>query len=325
MRAVVHHTFGEPTDVLVVEDRPLPEPGPGQVRIRLTASPVHNHDLWTVRGTYGFKPELPARSGSEAVGVIDALGDGVEQLQTGQRVVAGGSFGAWAEFFLAEAAGLVPVPDALADESAAQLVAMPFSAIGILEALQLQPGDWMVQNAANGAVGRMVAQLAVARQVNVIGLVRRAEAVTELAGQGIDRIVSTDAEGWREQVAELSGGAGIRAGVDSVGGKASGEVLSLLGEGGTLLAFGAMGAPVMEISTGDMIFKQATVKGFWGGVVSKQMDAGTRQRLFGELMERILSGQLTLPVAGTFGLDQAREAAAANAEAGRIGKILLRP
>jgi NADPH:quinone reductase-like Zn-dependent oxidoreductase len=77
MRAIVHHRFGEPSDVLGVEDVPLPEPGPGEVRIRVTASPIHNHDLWTIRGTYGFKPKLPARAGTEAVGVVDALGEGV--------------------------------------------------------------------------------------------------------------------------------------------------------------------------------------------------------------------------------------------------------
>ncbi|MBM3717143.1 MAG: NADPH:quinone oxidoreductase, partial [Actinobacteria bacterium] len=91
MRAIIHHEFGEPADVLAVEEVATPEPGPGEVRVRVTLSPIHNHDLWTVRGTYGYKPELPARAGTEAVGVVDALGDGVEGLTVGQRVATGGT------------------------------------------------------------------------------------------------------------------------------------------------------------------------------------------------------------------------------------------
>lgn len=324
MRAVVHHTFGEPADVLAVEERPLPEPGPGQVRVRVLLSPIHNHDLWTIRGTYGFKPELPAASGTEALGVVDALGDGVDGLAVGQRVV-GATFGVWAEYFVAPATALIPVPSAIPDEAAAQLVSMPFSAISLLRFLGLSAGDWLVQNTANGAVGRMVAQLGAAQGLHVLGLVRRAEGVEELAAQGISQVVATDSDGWRDRVAAITGGADIRAGVDSVGGHAAGQVLSLLGNDGTLVAFGAMGSPVMELGSGDLIFKQAVVKGFWASRVSADMDASVRAGLFRELIGHILSGALTLPVAATYGFDDVQEAARANFEPGRVGKILLRP
>lgn len=324
MRAVVHETFGEPADVLTVAERPVPQPGPGQVLVRTVLSPIHNHDLWTIRGTYGFKPELPAASGTEALGVVEALGEGVDRLQVGQRV-AGGTFGVWAEYYVADAAGLVPVPDAMPDESAAQLVSMPFSAISLLHSLDLHEGDWIIQNAANGAVGRMVAQLGKARGINVIGLVRRAEGVDELRKQGIDRIVATDAEGWQDQVRELTGGAPIVAGVESVGGKAAGDIASVLGENGTLVVFGAMASPTLEIPSGKVIFGQLTVKGFWGAVVSRTMPAETKGQLFGELITRVLDGSLTLPVSETFVFEDARDAARASDTAGRVGKVLLRP
>lgn len=255
MRALIHHSFGDPAQVLGVEDVETPQPGPGEVLVRTVLSPIHNHDLWTVRGTYGFKPELPARAGTEAVGVVEAVGEGVTGFAAGQRVATGGSFGAWAEFFVAEAGALIPVPEGLSDEVAAQLVAMPFSAISLLDFLQLNEGDWLVQNAANGAVGRLLAQLAAARGINVIGLVRRSSGVQELASQGIERVVATDDEGWCEQVAQLTGGAPIVVGVDSVGGQASGDVLSLLAENGTLVVFGAMASPTMQIGSGDVILK----------------------------------------------------------------------
>ena len=295
------------------------------MRLRILLSPIHNHDLWTVRGTYGFKPELPARAGTEAVGIVDALGADVEGLAVGQRVATGGSFGAWAEYVTTPAAGLIPVPDSVSDEAAAQLVAMPFSAISLLESLHLEAGDWLVQNAANGAVGRMVAQLAGARGVNVIGLVRRAEGVEELRSQGIERVVATSVDGWRDEVAALTGGAPIKVGVESVGGKSAGEVLSLLAENGELVVFGAMASPTLELSSGDVIFKQATVRGFWGSKVSQSIDAGLKQRLFGELLQHIGSGQLTLPVAGVFPFEQITDAVEASMTAGRVGKVLLRP
>jgi NADPH2:quinone reductase len=324
MRALIHHTFGAPEDVLTVEDRPLPEPGPGQVRLRILLSPIHNHDLWTIRGTYGFVPDLPAAAGTEAVGIVDALGEGVDGLSLGQRVATGGTFGVWAEYVTANAAGLIPVPAGLPDESAAQLISMPFSAISLLQFLDVQEGDWIVQNAANGAVGRMLAQLAGARGVNVLGLVRRSEGVEELRAQGIGTVVATDQDDWREQAAALTAGAPIRAGVDSVGGAASGHVLSLLAENGTLVAFGAMSSPTMEIASGDVIFKQATVKGFWGSQVSKNMDAATRGALFGELIQRVGDGTLTLPVAGIFDAADAADAVRAGNTPGRVGKVLLR-
>ncbi|PPF75975.1 zinc-binding dehydrogenase [Pseudoclavibacter sp. Z016] len=325
MRTITHSTFGEPQDVLTVEDHELPQPGPGEVRLRILLSPIHNHDLWTVRGTYGFKPELPARAGTEAVGIVDALGAEVDSLAVGQRVATGGSFGAWAEYVTTPAAGLVPVPDSVPDEAAAQLVAMPFSAISLLESLGLERGDWLVQNAANGAVGRMIAQLGAARGVNVVGLVRRDEGVEELREQGIERIVATSSEGWRDRVAEITGGAPIKVGIESVGGKSAGEVLSLLAENGELVVFGAMASPTLELSSGDVIFKQATVRGFWGSKVSQSIDAGLKQRLFGELLQHLGSGQLTVPVAEVFPFEKITDAVEASLTSGRVGKVLLRP
>ena len=323
MRALIHSTFGDPTEVLEVAERPLPEPGPGEVRVRTVLATIHNHDLWTIRGTYGFTPDLPAASGTEAVGIVDALGEGVDTLKVGQRV-SGGAFGVWAEYFVAKAAGLIPVPDAVSDETAAQLVSMPFSALALLDSLDLEPGDWMVQNTANGAVGKLVAQFAPARGIHVLGLVRRDAGIDELSSLGIHRIVSTESADWRARAAEILDGAAPRAAVDSIGGKAAGELLSLLGEGGTLVSFGAMGSGLLQLSSGHLIFKQATVKGFWASTVSRTMDAATREALFGELLQRVGSGDVPLPVEAVYPFEQAREAAAASAVPGRTGKILLR-
>jgi NADPH:quinone reductase-like Zn-dependent oxidoreductase len=325
MRALVQPQFGDPAEVLSVQEVPDPEPGPGQVLVRVLLSPIHNHDLWTARGSYGFKPEMPARAGTEAVGVVEALGEGVDTLQVGQRVATGGSFGAWAELIVAPAAGLVPVPEGMSDEAAAQLVSMPFSAIALLDFLEVSEGDWIVQNAANGAVGRLLAQLAAARGVHVLGLVRRADGVEELREQGIEQVVATDDDGWRDRVREIVGDAPIVAGVDSVGGSAAGDVVSLLAEDGVLVVFGAMASPTLEIGSGDVIFKQVVIKGFWGSKVFGAMSREKRGALMGELVSGIASGALTLPVEKVYALEDIAEAARANQAPGRRGKVLLRP
>ncbi|WP_062520210.1 zinc-binding dehydrogenase [Demequina silvatica] len=325
MKALIHHAFGNPAEVLTAEEIATPEPGPGEARVRLTLSPIHNHDLWTVTGNYGFKPEMPARSGTEAVGVIDALGEGVDHLEVGQRVATGGTFGVWAEQFVAKAAALIPVPDGIPDDVAAQLVAMPFSAISLLDSLDLAEGDWMIQNAANGAVGRLVAQLAAARGINVVGLVRRTDGIGELEAQGIARIVATDTDGWQERVLEITGGAPLKVGVESVGGPAASDVMSQLAENGTLVVFGAMASPTMEIGSGDVIFKQATVRGFWGSKVSAAMPAEDRSRLMRELFARLSDGTITLPVEATFSFGEIADAVKAHFTPGRAGKVMLRP
>jgi NADPH2:quinone reductase len=325
MRALVQPQFGDPSEVLSVQEVPTPEPGPGQALVRVLLSPIHNHDLWTVRGSYGFKPEMPARAGTEMVGVVEALGEGAEGPAVGTRVAIGGAFGAWAEYVVATAKALIPIPEGMSDEAASQLVSMPFSAIALLDFLEVSEGDWIVQNTANGAVGRMVAQLARARGVRVLGLVRRAAGVEELREQGIEDVVATDDDGWRDRVAELVGDAPIVAGVDSVGGSAAGDVVSLLAEDGVLVVFGAMASPTMEIASGDVIFKQVVIKGFWASKIFPAMSREKRAALMGELVAGISSGALTLPVEKVFALEEIADAARASAQPGRRGKILLKP
>ena len=325
MRSAIHTTFGEPADVLALGESPVPQPGPGEVRIKTLLSPIHNHDLWTVRGQYGYKPTLPAIGGSEAVGTVDALGEGVQGVALGQRITVAGVHGSWAEYFIAPAPLLVPLPAAIADEAAAQLIAMPLSALMLLEFLGVQSGDWIVQNTANGAVGKTLAMLAAARGVHTINLVRRDAGVDELAALGIANVVSTAQPGWKDKVRAIAGDAPLRAAVDSIGGKASGDLLALLGEGGLLVSFGTMAGEPMQIASGDLIFKQATVKGFWGSKVSAALSVADKRRLIGELLGLAASGTLKLPVEAVYDLAEVAQAAAASLQPGRKGKVLLRP
>ncbi|MBP2550022.1 NADPH:quinone reductase-like Zn-dependent oxidoreductase [Neorhizobium galegae] len=323
MHSLSYSRFGKPAEVLQVSDQPQPEPGAGEVRLSMRLSPIHNHDLLTISGQYGYKPELPALSGSEGMGVVDALGEGVEGLAVGQRVAASGLKGAWSNFAIARAASVVPLPDAISDEVGAQLIAMPLSALTLLEFTGIAEGQWLIQNAANGAVAKVVSQLARPRGIHVINLVRRQDAVAELTELGIDNVVATSNDGWKDRVREITAGQPIAVGVDGVGGTASGDLLSLLGEGGQLISFGVMSGQPMQISSGDVIFKQAVVKGFWLAKLMTTMEPERMRRLVSELVTRAASGEMRLQTDGIYTMKDAAAAMTAAAESGRKGKVLL--
>jgi len=321
MRAAVYETFGDPAVVLSLGERPTPEPRAGQVRVRMTRSAIHNHDLWTVRGTYGARPKLPAIGGSEAAGVVDALGDGVTNFRVGQRVT-GFASGTWAEFFVTSADALLPLPDAISDDVACQLVAMPLSAMALLDHYGAGATDWIVQNAANGAVGKTLATIAKARGRRVVHLVRSDAGIAELSAIGIDGAISISAPGWRDRVKALVGEDKVVATIDSVGGSASGDLARLLSPGGKLVAFGSMSGEPMAIDAGALIFRAITVEGFW--LTSHPISAERRVAMITELVTLVASKALELPVAGVFPLAEAAAAAAASAKASRNGKVLLR-
>ena len=323
MRSVIYERFGKPAEVLELAERPMPQPGPGEVRVKLSLSAIHNHDLMTIAGLYGIKPPLPSVPGTEAVGVVDALGEGVTHLKVGQRVCGGGT-AMWAEYFVGTAQGLIPVPDTVPDETACQLIAMPLSAWRLFEEMAVKPGEWIIQNAANGAVGKMLARRAAERGVNVVNLVRRDAAVAELAGEGIANAVSTAAPGWEARVAELTKGAPIVRGLDSIGGAATDQLLSVVGELATIYFFGALSGRKIEITPGNLLFKRASLKGFWAARPSEILSREQIVQLVGELVHRAAMGEIRLPVAETFGLADAARACAASDIPGRAGKIALR-
>jgi NADPH2:quinone reductase len=199
MRAITYTKFGKPSEVLELSDLEIPEPKAHEVRIKTILATIHNHDLVTISGKYGFKPALPAQAGTEAVGIIDAIGNEVKHLQVGQRVMATTS-GTWADFFIASAATVVPLPDLIDDASAAQLIAMPMSALLLIEQAKIKSEQWLIQNAANGAVGKLIEQISQIQGFNVINLVRRESSIDELKTLGAKYVIATDITDWKKAV-----------------------------------------------------------------------------------------------------------------------------
>jgi NADPH2:quinone reductase len=322
MQALTHSAFGEPTAVISLADIPKPEPSPGEVRLRMLRSPIHNHDLATIRGVYGYKPKLPATGGTEMIGIVDACGEGVTQPTLGSRVAYVSRWG-WAEYVVATAAQCVPIPDSISDDVGAQLLAMPFSAVVLLDELHVRPGDWIAQNAAGGAVGRLLMALAQEAGVNIVNFVRRESAAAELRGHGAKHVIRTEEEGWQAKARALTGGAGFARIVDSVAGPATVDLQRLLAQFGEIVVFGGLSGAAIKLDPSLMISLECTVRGFWITTWMQRASAEQRmsamQRVFGLAMK----GALPLPVAGVYPLSKAAEALAAAEKPGRPGKVLF--
>ena len=188
----------------------------------------------------------------------------------------------------------------------------------------LEPGDWVIQNAANSAVGTYLIQLAKVRGLRTINVVRRESAVEAVQAAGAD-VVLVDGEDLGKRAREVTEKVPIRLGIDEVGGIATQHIAQSLGEGGVLVNYGAMSGEACSISPASFVFRDVTLRGFW---LSRWFQAATPQRraeVFGEIGRLVASGQLTARVQATYGLDQIKQAVAAAAAGERDGKILILP
>lgn len=149
--------------------------------------------------------------------------------------------------------------------------------------------------------------------------------MADLQAIGIENNINSEDEDWKDQVKSMIAEDKISAAVDSVGGEDSGALLSLLGHGGTFAVFGAMSGKPMMLNPTDIIFKQATLKGFWGSKISQEMSVDNKQRLVDELIDRAVGGKLQLPVEAVFDLADITKAVDGKIQSDKKGKILLKP
>jgi NADPH:quinone reductase-like Zn-dependent oxidoreductase len=208
IRVLVAQRVGEPADVLRLESRPRPEPGEGQVLVRVRAAPVHATDLHIMRGRYGYTPEFPTVLGSESVGVVEAVGPDVDALEVGQRVVTVLVTGTWQELVVVAASQVIPAPDELSDSAACQLITNPLTALLVVREIGIRPGEWLLQTAAGPTVGKLVVQLARLRNIPTINVVRRRAAVDEIRQLGGADVICTEDEDLATRIDEIAGDQG---------------------------------------------------------------------------------------------------------------------
>jgi len=318
MHAVQLTAYGKPVEGLKYVDIPEPEaPGPNQVLIGVEFSPLNQSDLLLARGIYGTRPALPTVIGNEGVGRILALGAGVKKLKVGDRVLAPLSSFTWRERMVIPADGLFALPTG-ADPQQLSMLAInpPTAALLLSEYVNLKPGEWVVQNSANSAVGRWVIAFAKTRGLKTVNIVRRPELVAELKAIGGD-VVVVDSPDVSKEIKAAVGQADLRLALDGVSGAASGVLASTLSPNGTLVSYAAMSAGPMSISPLDVIFKPLTVRGFWLGHPESTAKSAPA---VAQAAEMIASGRVHIPVTATYVLSSIKEAVE---HAQRGGKILL--
>lgn len=326
MQQAVYDTRGaEPHTRIRCIERETPVPGPGEVLIEMLAAPINPSDVLTITGQYGALPPLPAIGGNEGVGRVAALGDGVTTVAPGTRVLMPVAAGSWVSHAIARADTLMPLPahgDPL--QLAMLTVNPPTASLLLSEFVSLNAGDWVIQNAANSAVGEYVIQLARARGVHTVSVVRRADMIPVLEALGGD-VVLVDGADLAARVAHATGGATIRLGLDAVGGSATDRLAQSLAIGGTVVNYGAMSGEPCKVAPGTFVFRNITLRGFWLAFWFRQASVAQQMALYGDLAQRIAQGELAARVDRTFPLAQVQDAVALAARGGRDGKVLLVP
>ncbi len=323
VRAIVFHAHGVPAEVAHWEEADAPEPAADEVRVALLAAPINPADLNVLEGKYPIRPALPGVPGVEGVGVVEAVGRAVETMRAGARVLLPHGYGTWREAGVVKAASVWPVPEGIATEQAAMLRINPATALRMLrDFVELPAGGWVLQNAANSAVGRAVIQLARASGWRSVNVVRRPELIAELQAAGGD-VVLVDGDDLPAQIAAATGGAELRLALNAVGGDSAVRLAKALAPGGTIVTYGAMSRQPLRIPNGLLIFQDIHWRGFWISQWYRAAAEASIGQMFSELFDLTQRGVLHAPVERIYPLAEVAAALAHAAQARRSGKILF--
>lgn len=332
MRAVVFESFGEPGEVLRVRDVAEPEPGRGQVRVRMLASPVNPSDLMTVRGAYGQRPELPATPGYEGVGIVEASGGGLMgRFLVGRRVaVLNRAGGNWAEKAVVPANQCVPLPADIPTEQAAMFFVNPMTAyVMTRKVLKVPRGEWLLQSAAGSSLGKMVIRLARHEGFRTINVVRRAGQVEELKAVGAEDVAVYDGDAddpqvLVDQVYQFTRRKMVLYAIDPVGGRTGTAMIRCLGDGGRMLAFGTLSPEPTAFDPRDLLTHGIWIEGFWLARWMAAAPLPKRLATVRKVAGLMRAGVLVNDVGQAFSLDEVAEAVRHSEARGRGGKAWLR-
>lgn len=326
MQQAIYESRGDqPHHRIRCVERDTPVPGAGEVLLELIAAPINPSDVLTITGQYGLLPPLPAIGGNEGIGRVAALGEGVTDLAVGDRVLMPVGAGSWVSHVVASAAALMRMP---AEGDAMQLAMLtvnpPTASLLLSEFVSLSAGDWVIQNAANSGVGEYIIQLAKARGLRTVNVVRRDDAAPALEAIGAD-VVLVDGPDLAARVAAATGGAKVRLALDAVGGSATDRLAQSVAVGGTVVNYGAMSGEACKVAPGSFVFRNVTLRGFWLAFWFRASTVEQQRALYGDLAQRIARGELSVRVHRTFPLAQVAQAVEVAASGGRDGKVLLVP
>ena len=325
MKQVLIDRYGTPWDVARCADvADVGEPASDEVVFDVLAFPVNPADMWFCRGSYRLKPPLPATPGAECVGLVTAVGSAVTHVKKGDLVINLQREN-WAQRRKVKGDDAIPLPAGIDLKQAAMVRINPPTAQLILsDFVDLEPGDWVIQNVANSAVGRLLIVLARQRGLRTVNVVRRADLAGELKALGAD-IVVTDGSDLARQVGEATGEARIMLGVEAIGGAATGRLADCIATDGTLVHYGSMSGEDPKVSRSNFIYRGVRLTGFMLGRFLARRSAEQVRAIYADLGGQVMSGKLFAPVDTVYPIENIKEALAHADRGGRNGKILVSP
>lgn len=324
MKKVEIAAYGKPEEVArCVEAPDVGMPGAGEVVFDVLAFPINPADLSMIRGSYRLHPPLPATPGAECVGRVTAVGAGVTALRPGDLVINMQREN-WAQRRRIAAADAIPIPAGLDLAQAAMLRINPATAQLLLEDhVALQPGDWVIQNVANSAVGRHLIVLAKARGVRTLNVVRRDDVAAELRALGADAVLQ-DGPDLPVRARSASGGGPIRLGVDAVSGDACKRIADSVADGGVVVTYGSMSGADPVISRAALGRGIRLCSFMLGDGLAKRSPDAVRA-LYADLAGKLRDGVLRAPIDASYPIEDIKKALVRAQEGGRSGKVLVLP
>lgn len=322
MRAVVCREFGPP-ERLVVEDVDEPSPGAGSVVLDVHACSVSFPDVLMIQDLYQYKPGLPFTPGGEVAGVVSAVGEGVDGVSVGDRVLVSTGAGGLAEKVVAPAGALVPVPDGVElVEASAFLYAYGTSHHALKDRARLRPGETVLVLGAAGGVGLAAVELAVLMGGTVIAAASTDEKLQLCREQGAAMTVNYETEDLKTRVRDLTEGRGADVVYDAVGGPYSEPALRATAWDGRFLVVGFATGEIPRIPLNLPLLKNCSVVGvFWGAFAARERE---RHRAnIEELVGWWRDGRLHPHVSATYPLDRASEALRELADRRAMGKVVV--
>jgi NADPH2:quinone reductase len=284
----------------------LPAPGPGEVLLRQEAVGLNFIDTYFRTGLYPAR--LPSGLGMEAAGVIEAVGEGVEQFKPGDRAAFMGSPGAYATARVIKARELLPVPEGIDSRTAAAAILKGTTAEMLAErCAPVAPGDWAMVPAAAGGVGLLLVQWLKARGVRVIGTVGSAEKVTLAEQAGAELVYLSGDPDLVAKVREATGGEGVRVSYDGVGADSWQTSLNCVGRRGVIASFGNASGPVTGVALRDLATRGSLFV-TRPGVYDYYLDPAEGAAGVAKVWDMIANGKLTITIGQTYPLLEAARA-----------------
>jgi NADPH:quinone reductase-like Zn-dependent oxidoreductase len=256
-------------------------------------------------------------------GIVDAVGDGVKRLAVGDAVLPLGP-GQWADTVVVHERMAPKAPPGADPEQAALMRANPATAeLMLSELVALKPGDWVVQNAANSAVGRLVIRFARERGIRTANVVRRADVVDSLRSEGADAVIVDDGVDLTAAILAATGGTPPRLALDAIGGRATAALAAAVATGGTVAVYGLLSGEPPQAEARDLVFRDVHIRGFWLAAWYATAEPEAIRDLHAGLAERLARGETHQAVEARYPLDRVADAVAHAARPGRNGKIML--